>query len=133
MSALRRSNRFHLPLRTKEPALRLGRALREGWIDDQQIWNLDLTASDLQSLQERKGELSLKDRFVLSVMQALESKDHRTVGIAGSHVLQMSSQNIAVMLKKMPDFVAHLHSMGDDEKRARLRELLDAVRERSTG
>ena len=34
------------------------------------------------------------------------------------------------MLKKMSGFVANLHTMADDEKRARLRKLLDGVRVR---
>lgn len=108
----------------------INRALRGGWLKGKR-WNTDATAEDLaKRMQETNGQLSLKERALLAVSNALVSNDPRVVGIATRNAIAMESQNQADELKQLPDLHLNIHKMAEEEKKDRLASILDRAKGR---
>lgn len=107
------------------------RALRGGWMNGKKRWNTDATPEDLaKRMQETNGQLTLKDRVLLAVSNALVSTDPRVVGIATRNALTMEAQNQADELKQLPDLHLNIHKMAEEEKKDRLAQILDRAKGR---
>lgn len=109
----------------------INRALRGGWLNGKKRWNTDATPEDLaKRMRETNGQLTLKDRVLLAVSNALVSSDPRVVGIATRNALTMEAQNQADELKQLPDLHLNIHKMAEDEKKDRLAAILEAAKGR---
>lgn len=104
-------------------------ALRKGWIKEKR-WNTEITPDELQK-RMAEGQLTLKERTLLAVMNGVASTDARVSGIAAKNVIAMEGQNLAEDLKALPDLHLNIHRMAEDEKKDRLAEIIAGVRKRT--
>lgn len=92
-------------------------------------WNTDATAQELEiRLRESNGQLTLKERTILAVMNGVTSNDQRVAGIAARNVLAMEAQNQQDELKQIPDMHLNIHKMADDEKKDRLAAIIEEAK-----
>lgn len=109
------------------------RAIRRRWGrgEGPKRWNTDVTANELaERMQASDGQLTLKERTLLAVMNGVTSTNDRVSGIAARNVIAMEAQNQADELKQLPDLHLNIHKMAEDEKKDRLASLLEAAKAR---